>query len=337
MFFLCLCICLQPSRRPSLQPSFSLDCVSAPSPHHCLQSQHFASQLSLCIGNPHPSSSHTCSLPPSPMLSSLPPPCPHHFSLSASCQPHPAFQSSTCYNSSPSQHNTELDPESKLYPSLLCQPLTTVRSLPHRYSRSLSTGSCPNKTNVQTNDTSPHPWLFSPLLSQSTLNIDPFTSSSMSNVCLLPLQKIRTKSNSNPENLLPPSFHPDSQTYPSAPPQTGNFDSQTKHPAVQPFLRPTLSPLYSDKVLAMHPASNLSFTNPHSPNLLPSVPVTTSTPFSIPYSEGPMSGPFQAGGVLLNSANLFIANKIKSVCLNHKTSNFFFYYYFKNIQCLVLK
>ncbi|XP_013873243.1 focal adhesion kinase 1 isoform X7 [Austrofundulus limnaeus] len=298
----------KPSRRPSLQPTFSLDCVSAPSPHHCLQSQRFGSQLSLCIGNPHPSSPHTSPLPPTPPLSPLPLKFPHPFSFSASPQPHPAFQSATCHNSSLSQRNIELNPESNLYPSLLFQPQTTVRSLPRSYSRSLSTGSCPNKTNVLTNDlmlgssqfnTNSHPWLFSPPLSQSTPNIDPL-SSSVSNVCPHPLQMIQSKSSSNPGHLLSASFHPDSQYNPSAPLQT-DFDPQTKYPAVQPFLRPPLPPPHSEKVLAAASASNSSFTNPHPPSL----PVTTPTLFSFPSSDGPRSGPFQAGGALLNSGKVF--------------------------------
>ncbi|XP_037836277.1 focal adhesion kinase 1 isoform X3 [Kryptolebias marmoratus] len=277
----------KPSRRPSLQPTFSLDCVSAPSPHHCLQNQHFASQLSLCIGNPHPSSPHT-SHPPTPPFSSLPLKFPHPFSSSASRQPHPAFQSATHYSSSLTRHNIESKPESTLYPSLLFQPQTKVRSLPRTYSRSLSTGSCPNKTDIPTNEvmlgssqfnsTNSNPWLFSPLLSQSTPNFDPLASS-MSNVCPRPLQTIRSKSNSNPENLLLPSFHPDSQTNPSAP--------------LQPSLRPPLPPPHSEKVLAMPSAYNLSVTNPHPPNSVPSLPVPTPTQFSIPRSEGPRSGPFQ--------------------------------------------
>nr|XP_057941997.1 focal adhesion kinase 1-like isoform X10 [Doryrhamphus excisus] len=88
----------KPSRRPSLQPTVSLDCLSASSPHHCHQNQRIASQLSLCIGNPPPSS--PCTL--SPMSSSL--------LYSPHCSPFPShsplFQSKTYHSCYFSQHHT---------------------------------------------------------------------------------------------------------------------------------------------------------------------------------------------------------------------------------------
>lgn len=306
-----LCFCLQPSRRPSLQPTFSLDCLSAPSPHHhCHPNQRFASQLSLCLGNPHPSSPYASSHLPTPPLYSSSLQFPHHFSSSLNPQPQsPPLQNTTHH----CQHNAELNPESKAHPSLSLQPHANFCSPPHGSSDSLSSGSCPHKTTPPTNGHLPcssqtksnnshsHAWHFSPLLSQSGPNLN---SLPCSNVCPHALQSIQHKSNSNLKTLLLPSFHPGCQTNPNTLRQP---DSDPRHqlPAVQSCGRPTLvspAPLtlsHTERVLPVPFASTLSSTHHHPPSRMPSFPVTTHPPFPIPCSERPMSTPLKAGGVLL--------------------------------------
>ncbi|XP_070823465.1 focal adhesion kinase 1-like isoform X8 [Chaetodon trifascialis] len=285
----------KPSRRPSLQPTFSLDCLSAPSPHHhCHPNQRFASQLSLCLGNPHPSSPCTSSHLPAPPLYSSSPQFPHHFSSS------PPLQNSTHH----SQHNTELNPESKAHPSLSLQSQTNFCSPPHTSSDSLSSGSCPYKTNPPTNGhllcssqtklnhSHSHPWLFSPLLSQAGPNLN---SLSCSPVCPHALQNIQHKSNSDLKTLLLPSFHSGCQTNPSTPLQP---DSDPRHqlPAVHSCGRPPLvspAPLTLSHRERVPFASTLSSTHHHPPSRMPSVPVTTHPPFPTPCSERPMSRPLK--------------------------------------------
>lgn len=287
-----LSFCLQPSRRPSLQPTFSLDCLCSPSPHHhCHQNQRFASQLSLCLGNPHPSSPFTYShLPtPPPYSSSLL--FPHYFSSS----PNP--QNTTFYNRSFSQH-TEFSPESKA--SL---PLhANVISPPHTSSESLSNGSCPYKTNPPANghllcssqpkSNNSRPRHFSPLLSQSSPNLNSLPRS-MSNICPHTLQNIQPKTNSNLKTLPLRSFHPGCQTNPSTPLQPDCDPQCHQHPAVQSCGRPPLAPLNP-------PHNPPSSTDHHPPSRMPNLPVTTHKPFPIPCSERHMSRTLKAGGVKLH-------------------------------------
>lgn len=284
-----LSFCLQPSRRPSLQPTFSLDCVSAPSAHHhCHQTQCFASQLSLCTGNPHPSSPCTTSHLPSPPFYSSCLKFSHHSSPSSQ----PSFQISSYYNSSLSPQKAELNPDSKPYPSLSLQAQANVYSAPHTASDSLSNGSCFHKTNLLTNShmlcsSEPkcidHPRHFSPLLSQSSPDLNSLPCG-MSSVCPHALQNVQPKPISNLKSLLFPRFHPDCQTNPSTPLQP-NSASQAQHPAVQSCGRPPLAPAawltlpHTERVPS---AFSLSSTNPH-----------PSSGKSIPSSR-----PLKAGGVL---------------------------------------
>ncbi|XP_075322557.1 uncharacterized protein LOC142380525 [Odontesthes bonariensis] len=272
-----------PSRRPLLQPTFSLDSVSAPPtpppPHHCHQNQRFASQLSLCIGSSHPPSPCISSHPPTPPLCSPPLKFSHHFPSSGGLEPHSSScPSSTCYKYS------LLNPESNSHPSLLFQA-QTMYSSPLTYSDSLSNDSCPHKTNCQANVhmlssslSNSHPWNFSPLLSQTSLYCDSLPCS-MSSVCPYTPQNIQSKSNSNPETPPLPRFHPDRQTNPNAPHQPDS-NTQTKHPAVQSCGRPQLVPPHAEKALPVFSAFSLSSTHRHLPSTMSSLPVTTNKPCS---------------------------------------------------------
>nr|XP_033958793.1 focal adhesion kinase 1-like isoform X2 [Pseudochaenichthys georgianus] len=286
----------KPSRRPSLQPTFSLDCLSAPSPlHHCHQNQRSASQLSLCLGNPHPSSPFTSSHLPAPplYLSSLQ--FPHHFSSDPNPQPQSLpFQNSTFYNHTFSQHNNKFNPESK--PGLSLRSHPNFCFPPHNSSESWSNGSCPHKTNPPTNghllcSSQPksnisHPWLSSPLLSQSSPNLNSLPRN-LSNICPHTIQNIQPESNSNPKTLtLPRSFHPGCQTNPSTSLQT-DCDPQHQHPAVQSCGRPPLvspAPLTLPRT-ARPSACSLSSAHHHPPSRMPRLPVATNTAFPIPCSE----------------------------------------------------
>lgn len=317
-----LSIFLQPSRRPSLQPTFSLDCLSAPSPlHHCHQNQRSASQLSLCLGNPHPSSPFTSSHLPAPplYLSSLQ--FPHHFSSDPNPQPQSLpFQNSTFYNHTFSQHNNKFNPESK--PGLSLRSHPNFCFPPHNSSESWSNGSCPHKTNPPTNghllcSSQPksnisHPWLSSPLLSQSSPNLNSLPRS-LSNICPHTIQNIQPESNSNPKTLtLPRSFHPGCQTNPSTSLQT-DCDPQHQHPAVQSCGRPPLvspAPLTLPRT-ARPSACSLSSAHHHPPSRMPRLPVATNTAFPIPCSERHT----KAGGVLLTWAKAVFITTKTNVCV----------------------
>ncbi|XP_035528035.1 focal adhesion kinase 1-like [Morone saxatilis] len=287
----------KPSRRPSLQPTFSLDCLSAPSPHHhCHQNQRFASQLSLCLGNPHPSSPCTSSYLPTPPLYPSSLQFPHHFSSSPNPQSQsPSLHVTTHSNQSFSHHNTKLDLESNAHPSL---SRANFYSPPHTSSDCLSNGSCPYKKNPPTNghllcssqpksnNTHSHPWHFSPLLSQSSPNLHSLPRS-MSNVCPHTLQKIQPKSNSNLKSLLLPSFHTGCQTNPSTPLQPDS-DPQHQHPAVQSCGRP---PLVCPPPLTLpHTERALPVPTNHHP---PSRMTSLTTPFPTTCAERPMSTPLK--------------------------------------------
>eukprot|EP00064_Thunnus_orientalis_P011642 superscaffoldBa00001698_g11673 len=271
----------KPSRRPSLQPTFSLDCLSAPSPHHHYhQNQHFASQLSLCLGNPHPSSPCSSSRLPTPTSSSLM--FSHHFSSSPNPQlQSPPLQNTPYCNRSFSLHHTKLNPElpPPSYADFCSPPLTNSDSLPK--------GSWPHKTNPPTNSHLPCSSQPKPnrshsydrhlpsLLSQSSPNLNSL-SNNMSNACLHDLQNIQLQSNSHLKSLPLPSFHPGCQTNPSTPPQP---DSDLQPQCGRPPLAPLIPPLPS--------AFTLSASNPHLPSRRPSLPVTTHMPLPIPCTEQP--------------------------------------------------
>ncbi|XP_065813556.1 integrator complex subunit 3 homolog [Labrus bergylta] len=291
-----LFLCLQPSRRPSLQPTISLDCLSAPSPlHHCHPNQRFASQLSLCLGNPHPPSPCTSSHLPtySPYSSSLQ--FPHHFYSIP--RPHPLpSQNSANYSYSLSQHNTKLNPESTPHHRSL---LHSFYSPPQTSSDSLSNGSCPHQTSPTSYNLNSNPWNLSPLLSHSSPNHSSLPSN-MSNVCPHTLQNLQPKSNSNPKTLLSPSFYPGCQTDPSTLLQPDS-DLQHWRLAVQTCGKQSLvspTPLSPTKhVLSEPSACSLSSTNPHPP--LPA-----------PCSQRPL----KAGAVLLNCTNTFFLQQTLSIC-----------------------
>ncbi|XP_047455346.1 focal adhesion kinase 1-like isoform X10 [Mugil cephalus] len=310
----------KPSRRPSLQPTFSLDCVSAPSPyHHCHPNQRFASQLSLCIGNPHP--------PPPCPSSHLPAPLLHPSSLklplNLSSPPSPQLQSpplhdSACYNVSLSQR--KLNPEPKPYPSSSLRAQTNAFPPPHTHSDSLPNGSCHHKTNPPTkgrilcasqpesNISHLYPWHLSQLLNSPPCSV--------SSVCPHALQNIHPQPKSNLQTLLPPSFHPDCQTNPS-PPVRSDFDPQTQRSAVQSCGRPPPVPpgalAAPPHTQTVPPAHSLCSANSHPP----SRPVAPRTPLSIPCSDRDMSRPLKAGFVLLNytEAFFFSINQNKPFCL----------------------
>ncbi|XP_035018763.2 focal adhesion kinase 1 isoform X3 [Hippoglossus stenolepis] len=285
----------KPSRRPSLQPTFSLDCLSAPSSHHhCHQNQHFASQLSLYHGNPDSLSTYASSHSPAPPLYPSSLQFPHHFSSSPNPQFIPApLQNTTQYNRSFSPHHTRLNPESKACPSSLQQFQTNHCSLPRANSESMSNGSCPHKINPSSNShllgssqpasniSHSHPRNFSPLLSLSSPNINSLPRR-LSDVCPLTLQNNHPKSNSNLKTPLPPSFHHGCQTNPRTSLQPDS-DPQAQHHAVQSCGRP---PLVSAAPLTPY---TLPSTNLHPPSRKPSPAVTAHMPFSIPCSERPMS------------------------------------------------
>ncbi|XP_049901929.1 focal adhesion kinase 1-like isoform X4 [Epinephelus moara] len=290
----------KPSRRPSLQPTFSLDCLSAPPPHHhCHQNQRFASQLFLCLGNPHPSSTFTSSHLPTPPLYSSSLQFPHRFSSSPNTQSPPP-QNTTLYNHSSSQHNSRFNLESRA--SLYLQSHANFCSPPLPSSESLSNGSCPYKTNPLTNghllcssqpksnNSRSHPWHFSPLLSHSSPNLN--------SICPHALENIEPMTNSNPKTLLLHSFQPGRQTNPSTPLQPDS-DPQRQHPAVQSCGRPPLvspAPLglsNTERVRPIPSACTLPSTHHHPPSRMPNLPVTTSTHFSIHCSERHMSRTLQ--------------------------------------------
>ncbi|XP_027869201.1 focal adhesion kinase 1-like isoform X2 [Xiphophorus couchianus] len=244
----------KPIRRPFLQPTFSLDCISAPPLHHCQQNQRFASQLSLCTGNAHPSSPSSSSHSPAPPLASLPLNFPTHFFSSTSSEPNsPLLQRTPLYKRSLSEE------PSKFNSDLTFSPLW----FPPTY-----TGT-PITTNALANSSHSFPWHFSPLLPQPNPNFD-LLHCSLSNSC--PYKQ-------SPPSF--PSFHPDTQTNPCS------IDLLTQHTAVQSGWSAPLFPPHTDNVLSV--SCNLSSASLHSPS-----PMSTSHMLlAIPSSEGAVSRPFQ--------------------------------------------
>lgn len=296
-----LSFCLQPSRRPFLQPTFSLDCPSAPSPHHhCHQNERFASQLSLCLVNPHASSLCTSSYLPTLSLYSSSLQFPHHISSPPSPQAQPPpIQNTSYYYYSFSQYNATLNPKSKANPSMSLQTQTS----------SLCNGSCPNKTNP--------PSSIHLLCSSQPTSNNSFSHLCTSNVCPQTLPDIQLKSNPNPKTLQLTNFHSDCQTNPSTPLQPDS-DPHTQHPAVQSCGRPPVAP---SPLTLLHTeyrpsACTLSVTNAQPASRIPNLPVTTHTAFPITCSEGPTSRLLKAGGVLLSCTKAVFKNK--PVCLCEK-------------------
>ncbi|XP_032415169.1 focal adhesion kinase 1-like isoform X4 [Xiphophorus hellerii] len=244
----------KPIRHPFLQPTFSLDCISAPPLHHCQQNQRFASQFSLCTGNAHPSSPPSSSHSPAPPLVSLPLNFPTHFFSSTSSEPNsPLLQRTPLYKRSLSEE------PSKFNSDLTFSPLW----FPPTY-----TGT-PITTSGPANSSHSFPWHFSPLLPQPNPNFDSLRCS-LSNSC--PYKQ-------SPPSF--PSFHPDTQTNPCT------IDLLTQHIAVQSGWNAPLFPPHTDNVLSV--SCNLSSASLHSPS-----PMSTSHMLlAIPSSEGAVSRPFQ--------------------------------------------
>lgn len=300
-FFL---LCLQPSRRPSLPPTLSLDCFSSSSPHHH-PNQHFASQLSLCPGNPNTSYTYTSPHLPTPMSSSLI--FPYHFSTFPNHQPQSRPpQNKLYYGCSLSLRPNSLNPQSKIHANLPLQSQANFCSPPLINSESLSNGSCPGKTNPQSNGhllcssqlnpNSSHSSRrhFPQLFSQSTSYLDSLAYS-MSDVCPHTLKNIELKSNSNLEALLLPSFHPGCQTNPSTELMPG---SALQLQCGRPPLAPTAFP-HSERVHPVPSACTLFASLPHPPSQKPSLPVATRVPFPNCCSLSP-NRPLKAGGVELH-------------------------------------
>ncbi|XP_055358864.1 focal adhesion kinase 1-like isoform X3 [Betta splendens] len=254
----------KPSRRPSLQPTFSLDCLSASSHHHCHQNQRFASQLSLCLGNPQPPSLCTSShLPTPPLYSSSRLQFPHHYSSSTDPLPTPSY-----YNCSLPQYNSTLNSKPRTRTNLSLQSQTNFCSPPHTNSETLCNGSCQHKTT---------PASSSHLLYLST------NSYSHSRVSTLPNRQL--KSNSDSKTLQSTSFHSGCQINPRAPLQPDS-DPQSHRPAVQPWRSlPHTHPHTEYKASAC----SVPITNPLLDSQMPNLPVTTQTTTPITCSERPTS------------------------------------------------
>ncbi|XP_026148809.1 focal adhesion kinase 1-like isoform X2 [Mastacembelus armatus] len=284
----------KPGRRPSLQPTFNLDCLSAPSLHqHCHQNHGFASQVSLCFGNPHPSSSYTCSHPPTPSLYSSSLQHPYHFSS-------PPQSQLLQYNYSSCQYSAKSNGESGAHPALPRQSQTNCCSPPHKNPDILC---CPTKTNLppdshllcssqlMSNNSHSLPKHFSQPLSPSSPSLKSLPCS-VSKVGPLNLQNIQSKSNSNPKIPFT-SFHPSCQTNPSMP-QQAYSDPQNQHHAAQSRGRPPLiSPAPTESVLTVSSACTLSIADPHPLGRIPNLPVTSHTPVPITCSQRSMSRPLK--------------------------------------------
>ncbi|XP_016536710.1 focal adhesion kinase 1 isoform X8 [Poecilia formosa] len=243
----------KPVRRPSLQPTFSLDCISAPPLHHCQKNQRFASQLSLRTGNAHPSSPSSSSHSPAPPLSSLPLNFPPRL-FSTSSEPNsPLLQRAPLYKRSLSEETSKLNSDLTFSP--LWFPPT-------------HTGT-PITTNAPANSSHSFPWHFSPLLPQPSPNFDSLRCS---------------WSNSCPYKQSPPgfpSFHPDTQTNPYT------IDLLTQHAAVQSGWSAPLFPPHTDDVLSV--SCNLSSASLRSPSPMSASHMLLAPPSS----EGAVSRPFQ--------------------------------------------
>lgn len=301
-----LFFCLQPCRRPSLQPS--LDCLFAPSPHHlCHPNQQFTSQFSLCLGNSHSSSDCTFSHKPSPSLclSSLP-----HQSFSCpDLKPRsPPFETTSNNSHSSSQYNTSLKFESKAHPSLTKVLPASLSSPPYTSSDSQSNSSCVNKTNALTNPPcSSHPKSNSSrsrscrftLRSQPSPNPNSLHWS-MSNGCPQTFQDVQHKPNSGVQTLLLPRCHTGFQTNPTTPFQS-NSDLQNRRPAMLssdrlvPSSASYLPP--PERLLAAPSTCTLSYTN-SAHSSLQSLTITPH-PHHLPWFEGPMTKSLKAGALNL--------------------------------------
>lgn len=298
-----LSFCLQPCRRPSLQPS--LDCLFAPSPHLCHPNQQFTSQFSLCLGNSHSSSECTFSHKPSPSLCSSS--FPHQSFSCPDLKPHsPPFENTSNNNHFSSQYNTRLKFESKVRSSLSSELLS---SPPHSNSDSQLDSSCFHKTNALTN--SPHclsqpksnsshsrPCRFT-LRSQTSPNPNSLLWSK-SNVCPCTLQN-QHRSNAGVKTLLLSSFHAGFQTNPTTLLQS---DSDPR-PAMLSFDRllstSTLPP--PERLFAAPSTCILPYTN-SAHGSLQSLTITTH-PHQLPCFEGTMTKSLKAGALHLKNIFTF--------------------------------
>ncbi|XP_028327187.1 focal adhesion kinase 1-like isoform X4 [Gouania willdenowi] len=290
----------KPSRRPSLQPSFSLDCVSAPSSHHQYHpNQRFASKLSFCTGNPHPSSSCTSShLPTAPLHSSLKFTHYSSSSSSSSSSQTPPAPNTAYFSSTLPLHNNKFQP--KPFSCMSLDSQSNIYSSPQSDPHSLTNGFCPLETSCPTNgnllhstqsksNTSPlQSWHFSSPISQSIPNLY-CPPCNMSGVKPLTLKNIPPKSDSNPQTLAQSTLPLDYHTDPSAP-LLVDSDAWTLHPAVQSCGRPLLLPPvplnqpHTKNFFPRPPAYNWSFSDPQHLSRTLSLPENAHTPPPFPAS-----------------------------------------------------
>lgn len=301
-----LSFCLQPCRRPSLQPS--LDCLFAPSPHLlCHPNQQFTSQFSLCLGNSHSSSDCTFSHKPSPSLCSSS--FPHQSFSCPDLNPDSSPFEKTSNNShSSSKSSNHLKSKSKVRPSLSSELLS---SPPHSNSDSQSDSSF-HKTKALTtsphcssrqksNSSYSHPCLFT-LHSQTSPNPNSLLWAK-SNVCLRTLQNNQHRSNAGVKTLLLPSFHTGFQTNPTTPLQS---DSDPR-PAMLSFDRldlcstSTLPP--TDRLFPAPSTCVLPYTN-SAHSSLQSLTITPH-PLQLSCFEGPMTKSLKAGALHLKNICTF--------------------------------
>lgn len=309
-----LSFCLQPCRRPSLQPS--LDCLFAPSPHLlCHPNQQFTSQFFLCLGNSHSSSDCTFSHKPFPSL--CPSSFPHQSFSCPDLKPHSLPFENTSNNShSSSQYNNRLKFESKVRPSLSSELLSFP---PHSNSDSQSNSSCFRKANALTNSShcSSHPKSNSShshpcrytLHSQSSPNPDSLLWNK-SNVCSRTLQNNQHRSNSGVKTLLLPSFHPGFQTNPTTPLQSDSDPG----PTILSFDRldlcsaSTLPPperLFAAPSTCILPYTNSAHTSLQSLSITPH-------PHQLPCFEEPMTKSLKAGALhFKNICTFFLIKKLQ--------------------------
>lgn len=299
--FSCLCllsssVCLQPSRRPSLQPAFRVDCLSAPSPyHHYHPNQRFASQLSLYLGNPPPSTYCPSSQLLISQSSTLP--FPNHCSSTPTSQSHALLYS---FNNSSSPRRIDFNTESQ-----------TLDTDARFCSQTLPSGSGFHKTNPPSNshllsNSCSHPRHFPSVHSLSSPNLSTLPYS-MSNICPHTLPTIQLQSNSNPKTLqiFPPGF----QTNPSTPVKP-EPNPLSEHPTVKPCGRPPLgspAPLSlsdRERVLPVTSAHALACPSPHSQ--MHNVFVTDH----MPCSERSMCRPLKAGVL-----NLHVSQCSEAFCM----------------------
>ncbi|XP_061633191.1 focal adhesion kinase 1-like isoform X3 [Phyllopteryx taeniolatus] len=257
----------KPSHRPSLQSTFSLDCLSASSPpHHCHQNQHFGSQLSLCLGNPPPSSTCYSSPIPPPMSSLV-----YSHQCSAFPSEAPLLHSKTCHSCCFSQRHTNPESSFHLRSHAEFSPRPTN-------SGSLPDGSCAHKTNPATDDHRPcsnqsnanssHPLIRH--LTQLPSLPSPYSQSCIfSDTWAFNLQNAKFKTNSQSETARLPRCltHLTVHLQPAS-----NLQPQCGRPLPPQLVLPHL-----DKLIPVPSVCNPYSNTLHPPEQRPGPPLTTHT------------------------------------------------------------